>query len=228
MGIAARLLTYSTLDNNRNPTGGAFVQVKQDIAGLGGDLDFVRSGVDARYYHGLYGDLVAVGRVQAGNVMGYGGQAVPLFQKFFGGPWLVRGFAPNGFGPRDLSPGTAQDNVGGSTFVGASAELQSPIPGIPKDAGLKAAVFVDAGNVWNYQGPTTFAPPIFPNTLCGQGGNPKNCGGPADSTNVRASVGAGLIWDSPFGPLRVDYAVPIAKQSYDVTQPFRFSAGPGF
>jgi len=82
--------------------------------------------------------------------------------------------------------------------------------------------------VWSYQGPTTFAPPIFPSSLCGQGGNPSNCNGPADSTKPRVAAGAGLIWDSPFGPLRVDYAVPLVKQSYDVTQRFRFSAGPGF
>jgi outer membrane protein insertion porin family len=47
----------------------------------------------------------------------------------------------------------------------------------------------------------------------------------ANSRAVRASVGAGLIWDSPFGPLQVDYALPVAKQSYDVTQRLQFSAG---
>jgi len=221
-------LTYSTLDNNRNPTSGVYAKFNQDIAGLGGDENFIKTTTDARYYYNVFGDVVAVGRVQAGNVMGFGGQSVPIFQAFFGGPWLVRGFAPNGFGPRDLTAGTSNDNVGGASFAGATAELQSPVPGIPKDAGLKAAVFVDAGNVWSYQGPTTFAPPIFPSSLCGQGGNPSNCNGPADSTKPRVAAGAGLIWDSPFGALRVDYAVPLVKQSYDVTQRFRFSAGPGF
>jgi len=68
----------------------------------------------------------------------------------------------------------------------------------------------------------------FPGSLCGQGGNPSNCTGPADSTKPRVAAGAGLIWDSPFGQLRVDYAVPLVKQSQDVIQRFRFSAGPGF
>jgi outer membrane protein insertion porin family len=219
-------LTYSTLDNNRNPTGGVFSQLKQDVAGLGGDADFIKTASDTRYYYNVFGDVVAMGHFQAGDVTGFGGKSVPFFQEYFGGPWLVRGFAPNGFGPRDLSAGTSNDNVGGGMFAGGSVELQAPVPYLPRDVGLKVAVFVDAGNVWGYPGPKTFAPPIFPNSLCGQNNNPANCTGPADSKRLRSSAGAGLIWDSPFGPLRVDYARPLTKQGYDVVQSFRFGGGP--
>jgi outer membrane protein insertion porin family len=153
---------------------------------------------------------------------------VRIFDSYFGGPWLVRGFAPNGFGPRDLTVGTTHDNVGGKMFWGASLEVQSPIPNLPKDIGLKAALFADVGNVWDYGGPKTFSPPIFPNTLCGHGGDPTNCTGPAESMTPRSSVGVGLIWDSPFGPLRIDYAVALTKEKYDVTQAFRFGGGTKF
>ncbi len=113
---------------------------------------------------------------------------MPLVDSFFGGPSLVRGFAPNGFGPRDLTPGTTMDNVGGSLYWATSAELQSPIPGVPGEYGLKASAFVDAGSVFRYAGPTTF--PGSTQSLQLANGN-----------IVRSSVGVGLTWASPFGGL---------------------------
>jgi outer membrane protein insertion porin family len=224
-------LTYNTLDNTRNPTSGLLAEVKQDFAGVGGDVNFLKTTGEARYYYNVFADVVAMGRVQAGNVLPWGGQSVRIFDSYFGGPWLVRGFSPNGFGPRDLgSP--SRDNVGGTNFWGASLELQSPIPNLPKDIGLKAAVFADVGSVWDYGGPKIFSPPIFPNTLCNTIGAKQPCvgatAGPADAFEPRSSVGVGLIWDSPFGPLRIDYAVALTKQSYDITQAFRFGGGTKF
>jgi outer membrane protein insertion porin family len=221
-------LTYNTLDNNRSPTSGLLTEIKQDLAGAGGDVNFLKTSGEARYYYNLFADVVAVGRVQAGNVTPWGGQQVRIFDSYFGGPWLVRGFAPNGFGPRDLTAGTTLDNVGGTNFWGASLEVQTPIPNLPKDIGLKFATFADVGSVWNYGGPKTFTPPIFPNTLCGHGGNPGDCTGPADSFKPRSAVGVGLIWDSPFGPLRIDYAFALTKEGYDRTQAFRFGGGTKF
>src|SRR6266516_1740235 len=221
-------LTYNALDNIRNPSSGLLMELKQDFAGVGGDVDFLKTSGEARYYYNLFGDVVAVGRAQAGNVTPWGGQSVRIFDSYFGEPWLVRGFAPTGFGPRDLPVGTTHDNVGGKNFWGASVEVQSPIPNLPKDIGLKAAAFADVGNVWTYGGPKTFTPPIFPNTLCGRGGDPTNCTGPAESNTPRSSVGVGLIWDSPFGPLRIDYAIALTKEKYDVTQAFRFGGGTKF
>ena len=229
VSLVGYTLAYNTLDNTRNPTGGLLTEFKQDIAGVGGDVDFVKTSGEARYYYNIFWDVVAVGRVQAGNVTPWGGQTVRFFDSYFGGPWLVRGFAPNGFGPRDLSTATnTRDNVGGSMYWGATFEVQSPIPNIPKDFGIKVAAFADVGNVWDYPGPKTFPFPIFPNTLCGHGGNPLDCTGPADSTKPRSSVGVGLIWDSPFGPLRIDYAVALTKEKYDVVQQFRFGGGTKF
>jgi outer membrane protein insertion porin family len=228
-------LAYNTVDNTRNPTKGVLVEFKQDAAGLGGNADFVKSALDGRAYYNLFYDVVAVGRVQGGNVFGFAGKSVPFFQEYFGGPWLVRGFAPNGFGPRDLTPGTTLDNVGGSNFWGASLEVQSPIPYLPKDIGIKVAVFSDIGNVWDYTGPKVFPFPIFPSQLCSTNATPplgQTCAastpGPADTTDFRSSVGAGLIWDSPFGPLRIDYAVALTKEKYDVVQAFRFGGGTKF
>jgi outer membrane protein insertion porin family len=206
-------VTYSTLDNTKSPTNGVNSQLRQDLAGLGGDVKFLRTSEDVRYYQQLNGDLVGLVRGQGGYITGWGGQQVPLTNSFFGGPSMVRGFAPNGFGPRDLTPGTTMDNVGGSMYWATTAELQSAIPGIPQEYGLRASAFVDAGSVFRYSGPTAF--PGSAQSLQ-----------VANTNVVRSSVGVGLTWASPFGALTVNYAVPLTKASYDVVQPLNFSAGP--
>ena len=204
--------TFSTLDNNKSPTSGIRSQLSQDIAGLGGDVRFLRTTEDVRYYHQINSDVVAMVRGQGGYITGWGGQQAPLMNTFFGGPTMVRGFAPYGFGPRDLTPGSTRDNLGGSMYFATTAELQSGIPGVPDEYGLKASAFVDAGSVFRYSGPTAF--PGSAQTLQ-----------VADKNIVRSSIGVGLTWASPFGALTVDYAVPLSKAAYDVVQPLRFSAG---
>jgi outer membrane protein insertion porin family len=205
-------VAYDGRDARKSPHSGMYVEVKQDLAGVGGDEKFIRTSGDVRYYHEVAPDVVAMGRVQGGYITGWDGQQVPLMNSFFGGPQMVRGFAPNGFGPRDLTPGTTMDNVGGTKYFVTTAEAQTPVPGLPSEFGLKLAVFGDAGNVWGYGGPTYF--PTFGQSVR-----------VADSTFVRSSVGAGLVWDSPLGPLRVDYAFPLTKTGYDVLQPFHFGVG---
>jgi outer membrane protein insertion porin family len=205
-------VTYSTLDNNKNPTDGIKSQLTQDLAGLGGDVKFLRTTEDLRYYHAINDDVASLARAQGGYITGWGGQQVPLINSFFGGPTMVRGFAPNGLGPRDLTPGTTMDNVGGSMYWASTLELQSAIPGVPKEYGLKAAAFVDAGSVFSYSGPTTFPGSTQSLQI-------------ANSNIVRSSVGVGLVWDSPFGALGINYATPLSKAAYDVVQPFSFTTG---
>jgi outer membrane protein insertion porin family len=207
-------MTYSTLDSPKNPTNGVRVQTNNEFAGLGGAAKFARTTEDARYYHEIFGDVTGMVRALGGYVTPWGGQQLPLLDGFFGGPQLIRGFAPNGFGPRDLTPGTTQDNVGGNVYWTTTAELQAPMPLVTADAHLKVALFSDAGSLWatNASGVSKLAS-LSPSQQI------------ANSRAVRASVGGSLIWDSPFGALRVDYAYPVAKQPYDVTQRLNFSAG---
>ena len=206
-------VSYNTLDNARSPTSGVNSQLRQDLAGLGGDVRFLRTTEDVRYYHPINDDVVSLARAQGGYVTGWGGRQVPLINSFFGGPAMVRGFAPNGFGPRDLTPGTTMDNVGGSMYWATTAELQSNIPGVPQEYGLKASAFVDAGSVFRYGGPT-----VFP-------GSAQSLQ-VANTNVVRSSAGVGLTWASPFGALTVNYAVPLSKAAYDAVKPLSFGAGP--
>jgi outer membrane protein insertion porin family len=208
-------VTYSTLDNPKDPTTGIRVQTNNEFAGLGGAADFVKTTEDVRLYHPIAGDVVGMVRTQGGYVTPWGGQQLPLLDGFFGGPQLVRGFAPYGFGPRDITPGTTMDNLGGNAYWTTTAELQSPMPFVTPDAQLKVALFSDTGSLWATNGSSvsSMATSLSPSQQI------------ANSRAVRSSVGASLIWDSPFGALRVDYAYPIAKQPYDVTQRVQFTAG---
>ncbi|MBR0789133.1 outer membrane protein assembly factor BamA [Bradyrhizobium manausense] len=231
-------LTYNTLDNNKNPTDGLLVDFRQDFAGVGGDVSYLKTVVDAKYYQSLVSDLIGVVHLQGGILNKVGSDDLRMLDHFQMGPNLVRGFAPNGIGPRDLNPFGTQDALGGTKYWGASLELQMPFWFLPKEVGLKGAVYADAGGLFDYQGPTTWSvtnemtttrnSSCTPSTV-----NPSSAGTCTglvyDNGNVvRSSVGVGLIWASPFGPLRFDYAVPLTKGKYDRVQEFRFGGGTSF
>jgi outer membrane protein insertion porin family len=228
-------LNYNTLDNNKNPTDGLLIDFKQDFAGVGGDVTYLKSAIDGKYYAPLVGDVVGLVHLQSG-ILNKVGSDLRMLDQFQMGPNLVRGFAPNGIGPRDLNPFSTQDALGGTKYWGASLELQMPFWFLPKEVGLKGAVYADAGSLWDYQGPTNWAltgevntpgcikPTQFPNASAG------TCLGlQYDNSNViRSSVGVGLIWASPFGPLRFDYAIPLTKGQFDRVQQFKFGGGTSF
>ena len=237
--LAGYGLTYNTLDNNKRPTSGFLLSFGQDVAGLGGDAKYLRTVVDFRTYYEVVSDLVGILHLQGGDLFGLtkgpNGELnyVRMLDDFKMGPNLVRGFQPAGLGPRDITPGTSGDALGGTYYWGASLEVQYPFFFLPKDAGMRGAVFVDSGAEWGYKGETTWPSNgevnglITTNTgttfLCG------NCGLQfADLAAPRVSVGASLIWDLPFGPLRFDFAYPILKQPYDRVQWFQFGGGTRF
>jgi len=235
VSLVGYTVSYNTLDNVKIPTSGLYAELRQDFAGAGGDVDFLRTQGEARTYYEVLPDIVSVFKLQGGAIDPWGGQTLRMLDHFQMGPNLVRGFAPAGIGPRDLTAGTTNDALGGSLFWGASVEAQTPLYFLPKEIGIKVAAFADAGSVWDYQGITT-APNGLPNT---QPGFTQSVTVGLDSASmIRASVGVGLLWDSPLGPLRFDLAYPLKKycatatdnvtQVCDRTQIFRFSGGTKF
>jgi outer membrane protein insertion porin family len=220
-------LAYNTLDNTKSPTNGLLVELKQDAAGAGGDVRFVKTTLNVRLYDEIFPDVVALVRGQGGYATGWGGEGLRMLDHFQGGPDMVRGFAPAGFGPRDVTQAQqlcgsinvvgcgTNDALGGSLYWAASVELQTPMFFAPKDFGMKVAAFADAGQLLDYVGPTSWAQ--TGETLINSGNGV-----------VRSSVGVGLIWDSPFGPLRFDLAYPLTKEPYDIKQIFRFGGGTRF
>jgi outer membrane protein insertion porin family len=205
-------LTYNTLDDLKQPSEGIYAQFKQDVAGLGGDAHFVRETVDSRYYFPLTDDLTIMARAQGGYMTAIGGDKLAIVDQFSPGPDLVRGFAPGGIGPRDLAGGGKGNGLGGTTYFGGTLELQFPIFGLPREVGLRGAIFADAGTVYDYGGQKLFFNPngtVAPFIL-------------EDSHAIRSSVGASLLWASPLGPLRFDYAFVLSKDKFDDTQAFHF------
>ena len=197
-------LAYDTRDRTKNPTRGIYVSTSQDLAGLGGDVRYLRSVVEGRAYYSPSENVTLVGRAIGGTIAGWGGDSVRLLDMFYKGGESVRGFAAGGIGPRD-SLSANQDALGGRNFYTTTAEARFGLPYVPQEMGLRGALFADAGALW---GTSAFAATL-PGTV-----------GAAPA--MRSSVGAGLIWDSPLGPIRADYAVPLVKQMFDKTQPFSF------
>jgi outer membrane protein insertion porin family len=238
---------FNSLDNNKLPTGGTYISFGQDFAGLGGSVAYMRTTVDVKTYYEVVSDLISSLHLQGGDMIGFDkcpqnectstGGYVRMLDDFKMGPNLVRGFQPSGIGPRDITSGTTNDNIGGTMYWGASLEFQYPFYFLPKDSGFRGAVFVDSGSVWGYKGETQYpATGEINGSITTYGGPPTplntfvcQCGLQyQDSAAVRASVGASLIWDSPFGPLRFDFAYPFLKQSSDRTQWFSFGGGTAF
>ncbi len=225
-------LIYNSLDNNKNPTTGLYANFKQDVAGAGGQSRFLRETFDARYYYPLTDDFTGLLRFQAGQIYGFGGsQSLQIVNNFNVGPTLVRGFAPGGIGPRDISDpnNIAANGLGGTTYFGGTAEVQFPIWGLPREIGLKGAIFADAGTLFGFQSQTNFAPGGACNYAAAAATfTQANCINLDNESTIRSSVGASLIWASPLGPIRVDYAYAITKGKYDQVQQFNFTGGSTF
>ena len=200
-------VTYDTRDSKKRPTSGVSFSLSQDLAGVGGDVQYVRSTMDVRGYYPVNDSITLAGRVRGGIIEGWGGQDVRLLDLFYKGGDLVRGFETAGIGPRDTLSEN-RDALGGKMYVGTTAETLFDIPGVPRDLGIRASVFADAGSLWGTNSTGASVPGLAGNTAA-----------------ARASVGAGIVWDSPLGPLRADYAIPLVSQPYDKLQSWSFGMG---
>jgi len=199
----AQTLTYNTLDSQTMAREGIYATFTHEFAGLGGDSEFYKISGRARYFHTLSteADLIGSIAVGAGHVFATGDN-LNVFDQFTLGGRQVRGFDNNGIGPRTKDDG---DALGGTTYFTVSADASMPMPAVPEDIGLRLAAFADAGTLY--------------------GNDVKTSGTAIEGTGMswRASVGVGVMWASPFGNIRMDYAIPVLKEDFDETQEFRFS-----
>ena len=173
------------------------------LAGLGGSVRYAQTTAEATHYLPLGENFTMATRAEGGFIEGLG-QDTLLADRFFIGGETIRGFTPSGIGPRAGSGGA----LGASKYWRTSAELRFPVPGLAEQ-GVKGRFFADAGSAWDV-GQETGSIVVD------------------DSPGVRASVGIGATWDSPLGPLSLDYGIPIRKESFDVDQRFRFSISTSF
>jgi outer membrane protein insertion porin family len=201
-------LIYDKLDNRNEPTSGYYIRFNQDYAGIGGDVDYIKHELRSQYYTPLKErstDYVLKLAFNAGNITGINGDDVNVNDRFFIGGNYLRGFDNQGVGPRDQA---SLDPLGGNTYYVGTAEVYFP-NGIPKELGFKSSVFTDVGTLYGND-------------------DPASLGTVLDSSGIRASVGVGISWRSPIGPMRVDLAQTLADESYDETKFFNINFGTKF
>jgi len=203
---AGYTIAYDTRNVKRRPSRGLYFSLSQDLAGLGGDVNYLRTVAEGRGYYPIMDKIVLVGRAVGGYITGWDDQEVRLIDSFYKGGETIRGFERSGYGPREI--GGNQDALGGTIFYAGTLEARFPIPFVPEELGLGGAIFADAGTL--YQPGDTGTTPFF------------------DNSSLRSSVGVSLMWDSPLGPLRADYAYVLTAEDYDKKEAFRFGASTQF
>ena len=195
-------LTYDALNNRFEPTSGYFATITQEFAGAGGDARYIKHEGRANYYYPIAKHWTWSIGAMGGHMLGLG-EDIHISDRFFIGGETIRGFDNSGLGPRDRS---TNDALGGNIYYAGTTELRFPL-GLPDDLGILGAAFIDAGSMWSVD---------------------DNGTGILDDSAPRLSVGAGISWKSPFGPIRIDLSHPIVKDDADITENFRFSFGTRF
>ncbi len=213
-----QVLLYDRRDNRLEPTSGYYASLGNDLAGVGFGVNYIRNKLNAGYYYSVAPEWVLSVTGEAGDIFGYGGQQVLLQDRFFVGGDNLRGFQPAGIGPRDL---ISSDALGGNKYYLGSVALTVPL-GLPKELGITGSVFSDFGTLFSNDQKNLV---LNATQLATNNGVQPQI---QDSAAVRASVGFGIAWKSPVGPIRVDLAVPIKKESFDQSQLFHVSFGTKF
>ena len=200
-GIGQTLL-YDARDSRIDPSEGYFVRFAQDVAGIGGNVRHLRNRLSAAYFYSIFPDWVASISASGGHIFGFG-EDVRINNRFFIGGSDLRGFDTAGIGPRDE---ITRDALGGNLFGTGSIELSFPL-GFPKEFNVRGRLFADIGTLTDIddEGP-----------------------GILDEASPRASVGVGFTYVSPFGPILIDFGVPILKEDFDETESIRFTFGTRF
>ncbi|MEC9435076.1 MAG: outer membrane protein assembly factor BamA [Pseudomonadota bacterium] len=227
-----------TLDRRNDlvePTRGYRLTFDQELAGLGGDTAYTRSVAAAKVWQGFLDDqVVASFEVEGGAMFGFGDD-LRVNDRFYLGGDRFRGFARDGIGPRDVSSISVRerdgngnvvrpvnrftvvrdDALGGQYYAMLRTNVSFPL-GLPDEFGVYGGLFADIGTLWGLD--ETVYPDKFsrPTVVVD------------DSAQIRASVGASLFIDSPFGPLKFNFAIPVVREDYDAREYFRFTIGGRF
>ncbi len=207
---------YTLLVDRRNdpirPTRGWTGSLRQDFAGLGGDVNYVKTEVDVTAYYGITPSWIVSVTGSSGYVSGWNGDAVRINDRFFKGGNSFRGFENAGMGPRDLN---TNDALGGNFYAVGSVELTLP-NGLPEEYGIRTSLFADVGTLGVLDDRYTLGSNGLPDTTI------------ADDLSLRASAGLSVHWRSPMGPIRFDFSKILSQEDYDRTETFRFSTSTQF
>lgn len=207
-----------------NATRGFNLDVSQDVAGLGGEVNYLRTEIEGGIYYGLPFGFRAMFRGSAGLITGWNGDTVRINDRFFKGGSSFRGFDVAGIGPRQLLVEDATGNVvergdavGGNAYAIGTLQLDVPLP-LPETFSLGSALFVDFGTLGYLDSANRQTVDLVgPNRLIVD-----------DTASLRVAAGVSIFWDSPFGPVQFDFAQPLQYEEYDRREQFRFSTRTNF
>jgi len=212
-------VNWDRRDTPIRATRGFDLQFSQDVAGLGGEVNYIRSEIEGGIYYGLPFGFRASFRGNAGLISGWNGDTVRINDRFFKGGSSFRGFDVAGIGPRqllvdDVTGAVVEegDAVGGNAYAIGTLQLDVPVP-LPESFGVGGALFVDFGTLGYLDAANRQTIDLVgPNRLIVD-----------DSASLRVAAGVSVFWDSPFGPVQFDFAHPIQHEDYDNLEEFRFS-----
>ena len=195
-------LTYDRRDNVTLPTKGYVIRVNNDLAGLGGTIRHLRNKITGVKYFPIADEWVFSVSGSGGYIIGLG-EKVDILERFYLGGDDLRGFANRGVGPRDI---TTEDSLGGEWMYSGSLQVRFPL-GLPPELGINGRAFTDVGSIGQLDPSASFV---------------------RDTGSIRVAAGVGISWQSPFGPLGIDAAIPIIKEDFDITENFRINFGTRF
>ena len=221
-------ISYDTRNNRLFPSAGIYIQGSTELAlsAFGSQNEFVRHKLTARFYYPITDSIVLKFNSETGLVTSPADTGVPLFARFFvGGIFDLRGYRLRTVGPRlplrgsldeNGTPITNGANIGGNLKYHQNLEFEFPII---QPVGLRGVLFTDLGNAWNLEQVFCTASPAAQYDVT----NP--CFSPEDILNLRTSVGFGLRWFSPLGPLRFEWGFPLKRLPYEEASVFQFTIG---
>ncbi|MEN9451666.1 MAG: outer membrane protein assembly factor BamA [Pseudomonadota bacterium] len=181
------------------PTQGRYQRVNLEM-GVAGDTRYLRSDYQFQQFFPITNRFTLGFNTEVGYGRGMAGKPYPVFKNFYaGGLGTVRGFEQNSLGPADIEGAY----IGGSKRFNLNTELYVPFPGAGNDRTLRMFAYMDAGNVWGEQQKVS-------------------------ANDLRASVGVGISWVSPVGPLKLSYGKPIRSFDQDKIQKLQFQIGTAF
>ena len=199
----AQEISYDTRDSRFDPREGILGTLSTQFAGIGGNVKFFKTTVSGAYYMPIGDELTLSLAGDLGNIVGVG-EDTRTSDRFFLGGTSFRGFEFAGIGPRDAN---TNDSLGGKYFYTATTELSFPL-GLPEDLQVRGRVFGIVGSLFEVDNSTAASID--------------------DEKAPRVSIGAGITWNSPFGPVLIDLALPVVKEDFDETELISFSFGTRF
>lgn len=217
-------------------TGGVHASASTEVAEsfLGSQQLFVRNNAFFRIYRPIFGPLIFRFNLQLGYISSRQAGGVPLYERYYlGGIQNIRGYRLQSIGPRaslgrNTDPNSIPPQAGGG-FPGGIAlggnlqgyfQLEVEFP-ILEEVGIFGVAFMDGGNTWNTEATFCQAPVTSDNDPTT---NPCN----VNPFQIRTSVGFGLRWISPLGPLRFEWGIPLARREHEEKIRFEFTIGTSF